>query len=88
MPYVLQQQTDEQAYYEDVQVIDPTQLHPAAVAAQGAAAVLAASLRALAAQRRSKEPCNKPTQANGLTPCEEKKRMQRLQTLRQRLNHD
>mgnify|MGYP001605579029 CR=1 FL=1 len=72
MPYVLQ---EEQGEYEVEEGLDPSQLPPAVVAAQGATSVLAASLRALAARRQSKPPC---------APCEKKRRLQRLQALRQR----
>lgn len=81
MPYVLQQVQEEainECYDEGIPQeagFDPTQLPPAAVAVQHAAAVIAASLRALAAQRQSKAPC---------TPCEKKKRLQRLMALRRR----
>lgn len=82
MSYTLQQMTQEEAtqaqYDGDVvqeAAYDPTQLPPAAVVAQGAALVVAASLRALAQQQQSKAPC---------TPCEKKKRLQRLMALRQR----
>jgi hypothetical protein len=78
MPYVLQQVPQEECseQYEDVQsTFDPSQLPPAAVAAQSAASVVAASLRALAARQQSKAPC---------TLCEKKKRLQRLMALRQR----
>ena len=74
MPYVLQDESQEETY-EVEEGIDPSQLPPAAVAAQGATSVLAASLRALAARRQSKGPCK---------PCEKKRRLQRLQALRQR----
>lgn len=77
MPYTLQQVTQEEyeEYGIEQMTPDPTQLPPAAVAAQGAAAVVAASLRALAARQQSKAPC---------TPCEKKKRLQRLMALRQK----
>jgi hypothetical protein len=74
MPYVLQAEPQEENY-EAEDGIDPAQLPPAAVAAQGATAVLAASLRALATRRQSKAPC---------APCEKKRRLQRMQALRQR----
>lgn len=74
MPYVLQEQLEDGQEYETAEGIDPTQQPPAAVAVQGAASVIAASLRALAAQRQSQAPC---------APCEKKRRLQRLAALRQ-----
>lgn len=72
MPYVLQGMEDQES--EAVEVLNPAQLPPQAVAAAGAANVTAAILRALGAQRQAEAPCK---------PCEKKKRLQRLMALRQ-----
>ena len=74
MPYVLQ--NADEAELQDSEVIEmDVALPPEAAVVQNTTSVIAATLRALGAQKQAGGAC---------TPCEKKKRLQRLMALRQR----